>query len=112
VPVPAGAADAVGEAAGALGGAAELAGAVVAGMVTVLGVLGAPAVLAGEDADELVEELQAVNRTATYARDAQDAICRGLRTFVISMMSSLSINAVSQLRRGAARRGWKSLAVG
>jgi len=58
----------------------------------VLGVLTAPAVPAGEDPAELVEELQAVNRTATHARDAQDAICRDLRTFVISMMSNLPIN--------------------
>jgi len=49
-------------------------------------------VLAGEDAAAPVEELQAVNRTATHARDAQDAPCRVLSTFVISMMSNPSIN--------------------
>jgi len=32
-----------------------------------------------EEAAELAEELQAVNRTATHAREAQDATCRGLR---------------------------------
>jgi hypothetical protein len=61
-------------------------------------VLTVPAVLAGEDAAELVEELQAVNRTATHARDAQDATCRDLRGLpawppaaagMISMMSNL-----------------------
>jgi len=51
-----------------------------------------PAVVVAEEAAELVEELQAVNRTATHARDAQDAICRVLSTFVISMMSNPSIN--------------------
>jgi hypothetical protein len=58
----------------------------------VLGVLTVPPVPAGEDAAELVEELQAVNRTATHARDAQDAICRGPRAFVISNMFNPSIN--------------------
>jgi hypothetical protein len=69
-----------------------------------------PGVPAGEDAVELVEELQAVNRTATQARDAQDATRRDLRALaawppaaagpawppaaagVISMMSNPSIN--------------------
>jgi hypothetical protein len=46
-----------------------------------------PGVPAGEDAAELVEELQAVNSTAIHARDAQDAICRGLPALVISMVS-------------------------
>ena len=55
----------------------------------VLGVLTGPAVLVVEEAAELAEELQAVNRTATHARDAQDAICRVLSTFVISTMSNL-----------------------
>jgi len=54
-----------------------------------------------EEAAELVEELQAVNRTATHARDAQDATCRDLRALlawpppaagVISMVSNPSIN--------------------
>src|SRR6516225_3757017 len=69
----------LGEEAGVPGG--------VVGPVTgpdVLGVLTVPEVLAGEDAAEPVEELQAVNRTATHARDAQDATCRVLSTFVIS----------------------------
>jgi len=55
----------------------------------VLAVLGVPAVLSGEEAAELVEELQAVNSTAIHARDAQDATCRGLHAFVSSMMSNL-----------------------
>jgi hypothetical protein len=54
------------------------------GPVTGAEVLGVPA---GEDAAELVEELQAVNSTAIHARDAQDAICRGLPALVISMGS-------------------------
>ncbi len=61
----------------------------VVGPVTRAEVLAVPE---GEDEAELVEELQAVNRTAIHARDAQDAICRGLRAFVISMMSNPSIN--------------------
>jgi hypothetical protein len=102
VPAPVGAAARLGEEAGALGG--------VVGPVTgveVLGVLGGvvgpvtgadvPGVPAGEDA----AELQAVNRTATHARDAQDATRRDLRALlawppaaagVISMMSNPSIN--------------------
>ena len=48
-------------------------------------VLTGPAVPVAEEAElvekaaELVEELQAVNRTATHAREAQDATRRGLR---------------------------------
>ena len=53
----------------------ELLGGVV-GPVTGAEVLGVPA---GEDAAELVEELQAVNSTATHAREAQDATRRDLR---------------------------------
>ena len=61
---------------GVLGGAVEpVTGAEVLGMS------------AGEDAAELVEELQAVNSTAIHARDAQDAICRGRPALVISMVS-------------------------
>ena len=77
----------LGEEAGVLGG--------VVGPVTgpaVLGPLAGPAVVVAEEAAELVEELQAVNRTATHARDAQDAICRDLRSFVISTVSNLPIN--------------------
>ena len=84
----------LGEEAGVPGEEAGVPGGVV-GPVTgpvVLGVLTVPAVLAGEDAAAPVEELQAVNRTATHARDAQDAPCRVLSTFVISMMSNPSIN--------------------
>src|SRR5580693_986547 len=65
VPAPVGAAARLGEVAGVLGG--------VVGPVTGADVPGVPA---GEDAAELVEELQAVNRTATHARDAQDATRR------------------------------------
>ena len=95
MPAPVGAAARPGEEAGVLGGAVgpitgpevpgELGG--VVGPVTgaeVPGVLTAPA---GEDAAELVEELQAVNSKATHARDAQDAICRDLPALVISMVS-------------------------
>jgi hypothetical protein len=92
VPAPVGAAARLGEEAGVLGGVVgpvtgpevlgELAG--VVGPVMGAEVLGVPA---GEDAAELVEELQAVNRTAIHARDAQDAICRGLPALVISMVS-------------------------
>jgi hypothetical protein len=76
------------------GAAVELAGAAAAvpGVLAALRVLTGPAELAAEEAAELAEELQAVNRTATHARDAQDATCRGLRAFVISMMSNPSIN--------------------
>jgi hypothetical protein len=106
VPAPVGAAARLVEEAGALGGAVGP----VTG-VEVLGVLGGvvgpvtgadvPGVPAGEDAAELVEELQAVNRTATHARDAQDATRRDLRAWlawppaaagVISIMSNPSIN--------------------
>jgi hypothetical protein len=93
---PVGAAAEPGEEAGVLGG--------VVGPITgpeVLGELGGvvgpvtgaevPGVLAGEDAAELVEELQAVNRRAIHARDAQDAICRGLPAWVISMCPNPSI---------------------
>src|SRR5580693_4567601 len=90
VPAPVGAAARLGEEAGVLGGAV--------GPVTGAEV---PGVLGGEDAAELVEELQAVNRTATHARDAQDATRRDLRAWlawppaaagVISIMSNPSIN--------------------
>ena len=54
------------------------------GPVTGAELLGVPG---GEDAAELAEELQAVNRRAIHARDAQDAICRGLPALVISMVS-------------------------
>jgi hypothetical protein len=37
-------------------------------------------------AEELVEELQAVNRRATQARYAQDAICLGLCAFAVCSM--------------------------
>ena len=88
VPAPVGATATLGEEGGAVGpviGAEvlELLGGVV-GPVIGAEVLGVPA---GEDAAELVEELQAVNSTATHARDAQDAICRGLPALVISMVS-------------------------
>jgi hypothetical protein len=75
----------VGEEGGAVGPVtgAEVLGGVV-GPVTGAEVLGVPA---GEDAAELVEELQAVNSKATHARDAQDAICRDLPALVISMVS-------------------------
>ena len=91
---PVGPAARLGEEAGVPGEEAGVPGGVV-GPVTgpvVLGVLTVPAVLAGEDAAAPVEELQAVNRTATHARDAQDAICRDLRSFVISTVSNLPIN--------------------
>ena len=91
---PVGPAARLGEEAGVPGEEAGVPGGVV-GPVTgpvVLGVLTVPAVLAGEDAAAPVEELQAVNRTATHARDAQDATCRVLSTFVISMMSNPSID--------------------
>src|ERR1700722_3090556 len=125
VPAPVGTAARPGEEAGVLGGVVgpvigpEVFG-VLGGVVgpvigpEVLGVLGGvvgpvigpevlavPAVLAGEDAAELVEELQAVNSTAIHAREAQDATCRGLRALfrwpppaagVSSMMSNPSIN--------------------
>jgi hypothetical protein len=106
VPAPVGAAARLGEEAGVLGG--------VVGPVIGAEVLGVPAgedaAELVEDATELVEELQAVNRTATHARDAQDATCRDLRALltwplaaaglawppgaagVISMMSNPSIN--------------------
>src|ERR1700722_8368483 len=93
VPAPVGTAARPGEEAGVLGG--------VVGPVIGPEVLAVPAVLAGGDAAELVEELQAVNSTAIHARDAQDATCRGLRALfrwpppaagVISMMSNPSIN--------------------
>ena len=93
---PAGAAAPAGEEAGVLGGAVgpitgpdalgELGGVVVE-PVTGADVPGVLTVPAGEDAAELAEELQAVNSTATQARDAQDAICRGLPVLVISMVS-------------------------
>ena len=88
---PVGPAARLGEEAEVPGEEAGVPGGVV-GPVTgpdVLGVLTVPAVLAGEDAAEPVEEVQAVNRTATQARDAQDATCRVLSTFVISTMSNL-----------------------
>ena len=93
-----------GDEAGTLGAAAELAGATVVlevedavepaalEVLAAPGVLTGPAVLVAEEAAELAEELQAVNRTATHARDAQDTTCRVLSTFVISMMSNPSIN--------------------
>jgi hypothetical protein len=59
----------------------------VVGLVTGAEVPGVLTVPAGEDAAELAEELQAVNSTAIHARDAQDAICRGLPALVISMVS-------------------------
>jgi hypothetical protein len=118
VPAPVGAAARLEEEAGVLGGVvgpvigAEVLGLLggVVGPVIGAEVLGVPAVVVGEDAAELVEELQAVNRTATHARDAQDATCRDLRALlawppaaagpawppaaagVISMMSNPSIN--------------------
>ena len=94
VVAPVGPAARLGVAAAVPGAEAGVPGGVV-GPVTgpeVLGVLTGPAVLVVEEAAELAEELQAVNRTATHARDAQDAIRRDLRAFVISMMSNLPIN--------------------
>jgi len=87
VPAPVGATATLGEEGGVVGPVTgpevlELLG--VVGPVIGAEVLGVPA---GEDAAELVEELQAVNSTATHARDAQDAICRGLPALVISMVS-------------------------
>ena len=85
---PVGAAARPGEEVGELGGVVgpmtgpEVLGGVV-GPVIGAEVLGVPA---REDA---AEELQAVNRTAMHARDAQDAICRGLPALVISMVSKL-----------------------
>src|SRR6516164_2078067 len=85
-----------GEEAGVLGGVVgPVTGPAVLVLFTgpaVLVLFTGPAVLVAEEAAELVEELQAVNRTATHARDAQDAICRVLSTFVISMMSNPSTN--------------------
>ena len=94
---PVGAAARPGEEAGVLGGVvgpvtgAEVPGVLGGAVGPVIGaeVLGVPA---GEDAAELVEELQAVNRTAMHASDAQDAICRDLPGLVISMVSNPSIN--------------------
>jgi hypothetical protein len=89
----------LGEETGVPGAAVEPAGRAVAVLevFAALGVLTGPAVLVAEEAvlveeGELAGELQAVNRTATHARDAQDATCRVLSTFVISMMSNPSIN--------------------
>jgi hypothetical protein len=66
------------EVAGVLGG---VTGAEVAGVLTVP---------AAEDAAEPAEELQAVNSAAIQARDARDAICRGLSAVAVcSMMSNL-----------------------
>jgi hypothetical protein len=109
VPAPVGAAARLGEEAGVLGGVVgPVTGPEVLGLLggvvgPVIGpeVLGLLTVPAGEEAAELVEELQAVNRTATHARDAQDATCRDLCALpawppaaagVISMMSNPSIN--------------------
>ena len=101
VPAPVGAAARLGEEAGVLGGVVgpitgpdalgELGGAVVEPVTgaEVPGVLTGPA---GEDAAELAEELQAVNSRAMHARDAQDAICRGLPALAISMCPNPSIN--------------------
>jgi len=75
----------VGAAAGPKEVPGVLAGAV--GPVTGAEVPGELTVPAGEDAAELAEELQAVNSRAIHARDAQDAICRGLPALVISMVS-------------------------
>jgi hypothetical protein len=89
---PVGAAARPGEEAGVLAGAvgpvtgAEVPGVLVGAVGPVIGAE-VPGVPAGEDAAELVEELQAVNSTAMHARDAQDAICRGLPALVISMVS-------------------------
>src|SRR5271170_5597697 len=95
VPAPVGAAARLGETIAVPGEEAGVPGAAVepAGV--------AAAVPVAEEAAELVEELQAVNRTATHARDAQDATCRDLRALlawlppaagVISMVSNPSIN--------------------
>jgi hypothetical protein len=88
VPAPVGAAARLGEEGGVVGPVIgpEVLGLLegVVGPVIGAEVLGVPA---GEDAAELVEELQAVNRTAIHARDAQDAICRGLPALVISIVS-------------------------
>jgi hypothetical protein len=89
VPAPVGAAATLGDEAETLGGVVGpvigpevlgVPGGVVGPVIgpEVLAVLGVPAVLSGEEAAELVEELQAVNSTAIHARDAQDATCRGL----------------------------------
>jgi hypothetical protein len=93
--------------AGALDGAAEPEDA--AAVLAAAAVLGVPAVLEAGGAEELVEELQAVNSTAIQASEAQAVTCRGLGAFRVLMMSS-PFNVVSQLRRGAPRGGWKSLA--
>ena len=92
---------------GAPGEPVELGG--VAGPVTGPEVPGVLTAVVEPVADELVEELQAVNSTAIKASEAQAATCRGLGAFRVLMMSN-PFNVVSQLRRGAPRGGWKSLA--
>jgi hypothetical protein len=73
--------------AGALNGAAELAGAAM--LLAATGVVAVElAVLVAEDPAELAAEWQAVNSTATHARAAQDATGRGLSAFLISMMAN------------------------
>ena len=96
VSAPVGEAVPPGEAAGVVVAGAE-AGAVgeeawLAGVAVALGVLTVTGVFEDEDAAELVEESQAVNRMATHARDAQHATCRDLSAFVISMIPNPSIN--------------------
>ena len=72
--------------AGALNGAAELAGAVLPAATGVAAVV--LAVLVAGDTAELLEELQAVNSTATHVMDAQDASGRAPSALLISMMSN------------------------